>query len=161
MKMNFDWTVNTGNVLTAVGFTATVIGLTLTGKQMARNGKTQRAQFILNVIDDLFSDNEDRKFFYKVDYEQFHFSPTPEGLKAFKGSDDERHLDSLLYRYDSIGRMIRMKIIQMSDVEPFLFEIIQVLRNPAVCEYISWLESEFERFGTVGGNKRARPHDDA
>lgn len=128
---------------------------------MARNGKTQRAQFILNVIDDLFEDNESRRFFYKVDYGKFEFAPTPEGLKAFKHSDDERHLDALLYRYDSIGRMIRMKIIQMADVEPFLFEIIQVLRNPAVCEYIKWLESEFDKFGTVGANRRARPHDDA
>jgi hypothetical protein len=116
--MNFDWTVNTGNVLTAVGFTGTIIGLILTGKQMSRNGKTQRAQFILNVIDDLFSDNDGRKFFYKVDYGQFQFSSTAEGLKAFRGSDDERHLDSLLYRCDSIGRMVRMRIIQMSGLVP-------------------------------------------
>src|SRR4051794_30752160 len=114
--MNFDWTVNIGTVVTAVGFAATVIGLILTAKQMARNGKTQRAQFILSVINNLFSDNEERKFFYKVDYEQFQFSRSSEGLKVFKGSDDERHLDSLLYRYDSIGHMVRMKIIEMSDV---------------------------------------------
>ncbi len=159
--MIFDWTLNTGNLLTAVGFAGTIVSLSLTRKQMVRNGKTQRAQFVLNVIDKLFSDGDGRKFFYKVDYEKFQFSSTPEGLKTFKGSDDERHLDALLYRYDSIGRMIRMNIIEMEDVEPFLFEIIQVLRNSAVRDYIAWLESEFEKFGAVGANRRARPHDDA
>ena len=150
--------VTLGNLISVLGFIATAIGLFLAIKQMRRNLKIQKSNVILKITDELFQDNEQRQFFYKIDYEKFEFNL--DKLESFKGSDDERRLDSLLYKYDAISKLIRMALIDVEDIEFLLFEIVQVMHNKEVKKYIKWLDGEFEEHGVVKNNKRKRPHDD-
>ena len=81
-------------------------------------------------------------------------------IDKFKGSDEERWLDAILYRYDVIGRMVRTNTIPLNDIEYVLFEIIQVYKNKDVINYLKWLDGEFAIHGKLGKNKRKRAHDD-
>jgi hypothetical protein len=126
---------------------------------LLRNSRVQKAQFIANLTKDFFQDSDLRKFFYKVDYEKFRFDPTK--VAEFKGSEDERHLDALLYQYNMVGRLVRLGVISQEDVEFLLFEMVQVFKNTEIQKYITWLETEFEKFGGYGFSQRRRPADDA
>src|SRR5215210_7254383 len=75
---------------------------------LRRNSRVQKAQFIANLSRDFFQDSDLRKFFYKIDYEKFRFDPTT--VAEFKGSEDERHLDALLYQYNMVGRLVRLGV---------------------------------------------------
>lgn len=158
MEINILTEITLGNLISFLGFIATAIGLFVAVKQMKRNFKIQKSNLILKITDELFEDSAQRQFFYKIDYERFKFDL--DNLDSFKESDDERRLDSLLYKYDAISKVIRMKLIDIEDIEFLMFEIIQVLENKEVQKYISWLENEFENHGVITNNKRLRPHDD-
>lgn len=126
---------------------------------LLRNSRVQKAQFIANLTKDFFQDSDLRKFFYKIDYEKFRFDSTK--LAEFKGSEDERHLDLLLYQYNMVGRLVRLRVVSQEDVEFLLFEMVQVFNNAEVKKYIAWLDTEFEKFGGYGFSQRRRPADDA
>ncbi len=154
-----DLTINTRDIVLSIGLLLTVVGLCANFVQLRRNWRVQKAQFLTNITNDLFDDNDLRKFFYKIDYDKFQFSETR--LRKFKGSDDERHLDALLYRYNLLGRLVRMKLLDIKEIEFLIFEIAQVFKNTQVLKYIQWLETEYQKHGTLGTNQRTRPYDDA
>lgn len=125
---------------------------------LRRNSRVQKAQFVANLTRDFFQDSDLRRFFYRIDYERFRFDSKE--VAEFKGSEDERHLDALLYQYNMVGRLVRVGVISPEDVEFLLFEIVQVFKNADVKRYIAWLDTEFEKFGDYGSSQRRRPVDD-
>jgi hypothetical protein len=142
-----------------IALVVAMVGAVVAVVTLIRNSRVQKAQFIANLVKDLFQDGDLRKFYYKVDYEKFHFDP--EKVSDFKESEDERHLDALLYHYNTVGRLVRLGVISQDDVEFLLFEIVQVFKNSEVEKYIAWLDSEFKKFGAYGYSQRRRPVDDA
>jgi hypothetical protein len=120
------------------------------------NSRVQKAQFVTNLTNDFFGDSDLQRFYYKVDYERFLFD-----VAQFKGSEDERHLQALLYRYNMVGRLVRLGAIAVTDVEFLVFELVQVFKNSEVRRYLAWLNDEYEEYGGYGKNKRRRPFDDA
>lgn len=157
--MKLDLQLNIGHIISIVGFLATAIGLLVAVIQMRRNLMIHRADFIRSVTSDLFDDSELRKFFYEIDYEKFKFSK--DDLSKFKGSDDERRLDALLYKYDTIAKMLRLKLVKNDDIEFLLFEFFQIMNNKQVLKYLEWLDSEYKKHGPVFSGNRKRPHDNA
>jgi len=154
----FNNELSIGTVIIFLGFLATSIGLGLNFLQLRRTAKVQRNDFLFKVTNDLFTDSEFRKFFYKIDYEKFKFDS--DNPNNFKETDDERHLDALLYRYDLLSRLVRTKILTLSDIEFAAFEIVQVMKNTEVNKYLTWLDNEFDTYGSATTEKRARAHDD-
>jgi hypothetical protein len=126
---------------------------------LRRNSRVQKAEFVASLAKDFYDDSDLRKFYYKIDYEEFKFDL--DKLDSFKGSEDERRLDALLFRYNMVGRLVRLRTISISDIEFMIFELVQVFKNAEVAKYISWLSDEYEKHGTYGTNKRLRPLDDA
>lgn len=133
--MRFDPTITINAVVLGIGLILTAATLLLNFVQLRRNWRVQKAQFLANITNDLFDDTELRKFFYAIDYEKFSFSEAK--IEEFKGSDNERHLDALLYRYNLLGRLVRMNILQRSEIEFILFEMAQVFKNSEVAKYVS------------------------
>ena len=95
-KMKFDPTITVASIVIGVGLLFTVATLLLNFVQLRRNWRVQKAQFLANITNDLFDDTDLRKFYYAIDYEKFNFAESK--LDEFKGSDQERYLDALLYR---------------------------------------------------------------
>jgi len=144
------------DIATIVAALVAAIGATVAVIQLRRNFRVTKAQFVASTAKDFFDDSELRKFFYQIDYEKFSFD-----LGSFKGSDEERRLDALLYRYNHIAGLVRIKILTTRDIEFILFELAQVFKNSEVRKYIQWLDSEFVKHGAIGTNVRRRPLDDA
>lgn len=109
--------------------------------------KDQKTRSQGDLIKELFDDSELRKFFYKIDYEKFHFSTNKEFLENFKGSDDERRLDSLLFKYNYVGKLVRNKYLDIDDINFLIFPMLQVYNNIDVKRYLDWLDSENIRWG--------------
>jgi hypothetical protein len=142
---------------TLVGFILTIAGLSFTGYNLWRNGRSQRAAMMLNMIDHYLSDVDMRDLYYRIHYGQFsNFLDEvtlPDGsvgreLKADPASrKDERSLGKLLYTFDAIGRLVKFGVLSVDEVNMIAFQAIVVLRNAEVQEYLSWQTTEYERFG--------------
>jgi len=158
--MKFVPEITIDGIIQIIGFFIALGAFLIAFRQMTETSKVNRIKFIYDLTNDLFGDNKLREFFYKIDYDKFKFSTKEEDLKKFKGSNEERWLDSILYRYDVIGRMVRSNVIPLKDLEYVLFEIVQVYKNKHVKKYIKWLDGEFDEHGELGLNKRRRAHDD-
>ena len=161
MEVNFEPNITLDGIIQIIGFFIAFVGIWIAIRQMNQTSKVNRTKFIYDLTNDLFHDDKLREFFYKIDYEKFNFDANDEkSLEKFKGSDEERWLDALLYRYDLIGKMVRTKVIDMDEVEYILFEVIQVFKNKDVQKYLSWLDNEYDRHGSLGASKREIPHAD-
>lgn len=109
-----------------------------------------------DLIKDLFNDSESRKFYYDIDYGKFVFKDEKNFLEKFKGSDDERRLDSLLYKYNYVGRLVNTGYLDINDIDFLVFPMLQVFNNENVQNYLEWLDKENVRWG----NENFRRHGD-
>lgn len=91
-----------------------IVALFLGASQAKLQAAAQRAQLVLRIRDMMFEDADERRFVYKLDYRQFKFQPA-----SFPGSEEERHLDSLLYKLVHIGFLLRSKLLRVEDLAPF------------------------------------------
>ena len=145
--------------LIVLGPFVTALGLFLTFIQLRRNWRVQKAQFLSTINKDFFEDSDFRKFFYKIDYREFKFDEKK--IDIFQGSDDERHLDALLYQYNLLGQLVRMKLLKIEELEFIAFEIVRIFDNDDVKKYLAWLDKEYEQFGNIGKSRRKRSFDNA
>lgn len=129
--------VSLGDVLTLLGLALTLISLLFATRGIRQNTLAQRSRFLLDLTERYFADTDVRRFFYKVDYEEFKYDED-----AFPGSDEERWLDSLLYTFDIIGYMVRVRTVTLDEVGVVAFQVKRVLGNPEVIRYLSWLDTE-------------------
>lgn len=139
------------DILTLVGLLLTVLGLAFAGYEIRRSVLVQRAQFIMSITEQYFGDEDVRKFYYRLDYNEFVLD-----FGAFIGSDEERWLDSLLYTFDTVGRMVKMGAVSIKDVDLIAFQASRVLRNPEVKKYLDWLDGEY-----ANEDSRLPAHSDA
>jgi hypothetical protein len=128
-----------GDILILFGFIFTIAGLIFTVREIGRNTRVQRAQFLLEITERYFGDPEVRKFYYKIDYDQFKFD-----REKFLGTDEERWLDSLIYTFDIIGYLLRIGVLSKEEVSILAFQASQVLRNSEVIKYLKWLDDEYK-----------------
>jgi hypothetical protein len=142
VSLQWNPEVKPGDVLTLIGFFLTLVGLFFAIRQLRQNTRVQRAQFLMDTTERYFSDSEVRKFYYKLDYDKFTFK-----LDTFMGSDDERWLDSLLYTFDVIGRMVKMNALTANEVDILAFQASRVLKNSEVKKYLDWLNGEYKKEG--------------
>lgn len=150
--------VDAGDIITALGFLAAAVGLLFTSLQLRESTKVRRAQFLLNATGRYFADAEVRKLYYDIDYGRFTIAFDARGEpstftrsggqpKPFVGSDEERYLDSLLYTFDSIGRMVEIGALDIAEAGLFKFQARRVFGNPSVERLLKWLDGERARFG--------------
>ena len=130
MKWNPE--VGLGDILTVVGFLLTVGSLIFAGYQFRKSTQAQRANFLLTITERFFSDDL-RTLYYKLDWGKFKLS---EALTKDGGTQDEKTLDELLYTIDVIGRLVRMGVISRKEVDVISSQILRVMSNPEVQQYV-------------------------
>ena len=164
---DFGW----GEILTVVGFIFTIVALWFTAREFKRNAITlergaiqlnrgakelernilvTKAQFIMDITERYFQNDDVRKFYYKLDYGNWKFD-----AKNFEESDEERWLDHLLYTFDVIGQLVKIGTITIEDIEILAFQADRVLENEEVKKYLDWLDADYLRQGI---RKKARHH---
>jgi hypothetical protein len=159
--------VGIGDIFVGFTFLAAAVGLILTAIQLRHGILVQRAQFLLDATKRYFADTHVRRLYYDVDYERFHITflngepntvqRAGQPAKPFVGSDEERWLDSLLYTFDVIGRIVELGALSASEVSIFAFQAARVFRNTDIANLLRWLDKERDRFGgEVPAHRAAR-----
>jgi hypothetical protein len=126
-------------------------------RELRLNTRVQRAQFLLDATERYFGNAEERGIYYDIDYRQFNLcfaAGEPDTIqrgkeppKPFIGSSEERLLDSILYSFDVIGRIVEMGALDERDARIFAFQAERVLSNREVAKYIVWVTSQRILFG--------------
>jgi hypothetical protein len=80
--------------------------------------------------------------YYRIDYNKFQFD-----IDKFPLSDDEPHVDRLIYFFDAVGWLVKMKALTMDEVSLLAYQAQRVLKNPEVSAYLDWLDEEYAKGG--------------
>jgi hypothetical protein len=121
------------------------MSLYLAGRQLAKTedqikeaALATRAQTLFAMHSLYFSEEEEHRFFYKLDWGTWKFDP-----KRFAKSNEEPWLDNILYKLDVLGRMVKIGALSRDDAGLLAFQAKRVLGNPQVQAYLNWLAQEY------------------
>ncbi len=88
--------------------------------ELQQSSRAQQVQILLTLYEDFIQDEDRRKFIQRLDYTKDigkpDFKPFEFNPKIFRGSEDERHLDILLYRLAFVGLLVESKDIKPTDL---------------------------------------------
>ena len=134
--MTFNAEVSFTHIIAAFA----LLGLLVSYRQLRLAQQANRARLIIDLSNWFTTNEKERKFFYRLDYsgrsDAFRFVP-----EEFPGSDDEHHLDSLLYKLSHVGALVRDGAIRLRDLG-WLHSIADiVLRNRQVHAYLDWIKT--------------------
>lgn len=133
------------DVLTVIGFLATGFALWFTWREFRRNGRVQRAQFLLDITNRYFSDAEIKNLYYQIEWEKFKFNYETLG----HGGKEEQALDNLLYTFDIIGHLVKIGTLNKEDVNIIAYQAARVLNNAEVQKYLVWLDGWYKKVGRL------------
>lgn len=148
-----------GDVATVLAALLTAAGVFFALRELFRNTRVHRAQFLLDTVSQFFGDTKVRELFYDINYNRFRISfrdgqphtihrGESESGEPFHGSEGERLLDQLLYTLDAIGRVVHLGGLKKGDALLFAFQAARVLeRNTEVQGYLNWLETQRREHG--------------
>lgn len=99
-----------------------------------QSNKEKRNQFVLDILNRLYNDQEIRTIIYSVDSGQ--------NLNEIKYQGNlEQQADKTIQYLDYIGYLINEGSLNLNDIRPFKYEINRILNDSTVIEYINWLRS--------------------
>jgi hypothetical protein len=116
--------------------------------QIRTAAKAQRATFLKDLCMQLRTDEAVAEAFYLIEYSLFTYGPT------FHGSPLERKIDRLLTLIDLVCEMRCQRVISAREMEFFRYQFLRVASDPAIRQYLIFLDSFYER---VGMDRRAFP----
>ena len=136
--MQFDWTINFGQIVQTVSVVLALVGLALTYIQIRKTNTAHTAQVLKDVLFTFFSDPTLQKTYYKVGSGQFRFDRA-----KFQdgGSDEEREIDQLLYVFECVGRLHALGLIRKSDLL-LRYRMTRVFTDPEIQAYLRYLDDE-------------------
>jgi hypothetical protein len=137
--------VRIGDLISAISFTVAAVGLFLNWWQLRLAAIRKRAEFIVSVFNQFITDTESSQAFYDVEYNRLEYN------QSFHGSPEERRLDRLLYYFEKIAALYKLKTISLQDLELVRYEFIRVYRNKAVKSYFETLDKLPALVGVAGG----------
>jgi hypothetical protein len=121
------------------GFLGTIFGLIFTGLQVRKNTQIHRANFLLALANRDLNKDGGWDLFFKIETRQFSIPDK----QTFDDSHEAIALDALLFHFNLIGRMVRMRVISLAEANFFRYEITTVLGDPQVKEYLRWWEEKY------------------
>ncbi len=112
-------------------------------KQLRFGQRAQQIDIAIRLHGDFFSNQELREFLYRLDYDSgpnaWKFDPL-----EFPHSEEEKHLDILLYKLSIIGGLVSNGDLTSKDLQWLRAEAGIVLENEEVLNYLEWLKSPFQ-----------------
>ncbi len=137
--------VRLGDIISAASFSIAGAGLFLNWWQLRLGGRRKRAEFIVSVFNQFVTDSESSQALYDIEYDRLKYS------ERFHESEDERHLDRLLYYFEKIAALYDLGTVSLKDLELVRYEFLRVYRNEAVKEYFVTLDGLPKHLGVAGG----------
>lgn len=131
----------TARVATILGWVVGAVGVTVSVRSFWSNVRTAKAKFVTDLTES-FLEKELHGFWYRLDY-----SKHPKGwrfnLANFRMSDDERLLDTLLYKFAVVGHMLKTNAIAAADIEVLIPMCRQTFENEEVRKYLRFYALDF------------------
>lgn len=116
------------------------IQLRLARANSRETARATKARFVLDLNKWFNEDEKEKAFFYRLDYSKsrnaFLFNP-----ETFPHSEEERHLDTILYKLSHVGALLSGGIVGREDLTWIKFIVAATLRSKQVQEYLQWLKS--------------------
>lgn len=136
-QIQFDWTINIGQIAQFIGLILAFLGLIFTYQQIKKSSTVNTAQILKDVIFTFFSNEQIQKTYYtigktfKFDRNKFEES----------GSEEEKAIDQLLYLFECVGRLYSLGLIRSEDLI-LRYRIVKVFSDPEVIAYLQYLDTE-------------------
>ena len=111
-----------------------IFALIYTARSLEHSRITTRVETLKEVLWSFLNDDEERKFFYKLDYKQWEFDPD-----TFRGSEYERNLDGMIYKLCFLGYSHACGAMDTESLGVFKFITATVFYNPEVQKYLGWV----------------------
>lgn len=135
--------VSLGEVVTVTGLAFAFVQLRIARRNSREAMRATKARFIQDLNQWFNEDEGEKAFFYRLDYSRrknaFKFDAA-----AFPHSEEERYLDTLLYKLSHAGALLRSGVVAVNDLTWIRFIAAATLRNEEVQKYLEWLRSPSE-----------------
>jgi hypothetical protein len=132
--------LDVGNFILAIFGLIGLAGIFVAYRQFRLTRRVQQTQSAIQLFNTFMGDKERRDFIYRLDY-----SLGPRGWKfnpsEFPNSEEERHLDHILYQFSFIGSLLNGRDLTNADLSWIKPEVGIVLNNLQVLDYLEWLKS--------------------
>lgn len=101
------------------------------------NTQVSRKRIVTEILLSVWGAEDERSFFYRLDYEDWTFSPD-----RFRKTNEERLLDQILYKAALLGNLLKSDSIDAEDIQQAEFFVFTVLGNDQVYEYLKWAQRD-------------------
>jgi hypothetical protein len=133
--------INLADLLMIFISLAGLAGIIIAFWQLRIGQRAQRAQSAFEIFRELFSDPKQIEFFYRLDYTN-HPEAWIFDSSSFPQSEEEQHLDRILYFFSFVGYLLRAKQIGKKDLGWLTSRLSRVMSNLHVAAYLEWLKQE-------------------
>lgn len=127
-------------LLGLVGVVFAYFQLRLAKVNSRETARSTKARFVLDLNKWFNEDEKEKAFFYRLDYSKsssaFTFKP-----EEFPHSEEERYLDTILYKLSHVGALLSSGVVTREDLTWVKFIAAATLRNKQVQKYLEWLKS--------------------
>ncbi|WP_157726321.1 hypothetical protein [Imhoffiella purpurea] len=117
-----------------------IIGGSIAVATLRYNSKTNRSKFIFDLTDSFIKDPLTRKFWYRLDYEDWKFD-----LHSFRHSEEEQQIDALLYRFSVAGQLLKNRSLSHEDLRNVYPIARQFFANIEIRKYLKFNMIDFWR----------------
>ena len=110
--------------------------------QWSQYKRQLRTDYLIGVMERMRTNENISKMLYKVEYGNFKYCPC-----LFRGSDDEKALDSILFQIGTISYMKKKNFLAEDEYAIFGYIIESILKDQNVYAYLSNLQNILEGEG--------------
>jgi hypothetical protein len=135
-----DPRIEVGSIITSVIASIGLVSLYLAFQQIRLSRFAQQTQVTIELHKEFLRDEVRTRFIYQLDYEShtevWKFNPD-----NFPLSEEERHLDGLLYFLSFVGLLVKNGSLKTSNLIWLRSWVAMILENKEVLKYLNWLKS--------------------
>ena len=117
----------------------TTFGVFIAARSLRITSKTNKAKFAFELSESFLKEARIQKFWSRLNYDADE-NAWKFDLAKFRHSDDERDIDTILYKFMAIGHMIRCGAISAVDVKSLYFTCRQLFHNSEARDYLMFVQ---------------------
>lgn len=144
-----------GVIIAVVSLAVSIISLVFTYSQVRVATKTTKAEIAITLIDQLYSDKSVQSLLQRVYGEALTIRRTQSGsCEVFYADGDSEidatsEIDSLLNRFQIIGHLFNIGVLQVKDLQGLRYEILCLGRDRAIQAYLGFLATDYQALSGI------------
>jgi hypothetical protein len=140
--------MNPGFVISSVALTVSIISVIFVFLQIRKNTNAVKAQFLASIIDRVHQDAQFQSLlsliFRNAVKSHVDEKTRKTRILVLEGHDDVTELiDKLLGKFQILGHLLSLHVVEERDLQTLHFEIVATGRNLAIQSYLQYLNTTF------------------